>query len=338
MDDGAFSRLPKSVVATVLLALGGCGSAVPAPGGDATTGGGPAPASVTGQSPRPQAPTPGGTPPAAAPTRPGTPVPALRTPAVGDVDGDGRSDHLTLPSPGLVRVGYAGGRSDTVRFEAASEPGARLLGTQDADGDGRAEVFVRSTTGAATQFATVFRYVGGHLRVVTLDGAQTRLAYGGSVTHQDSWAAATLGAAGIQVLHLCGRGKDVPLPADPDPVPYVVLEYLDRMDLAYAAADAVVCRAGAGTVCEVTALGLPAAFVPLPIGNGEQEIHARTMVDAGGGLLVADGAVSPEWVAATVPGLITDRPRLDAMGAAASALIPRNADERLARIVLECGR
>jgi len=194
MDDGAFSRLPKSVVATVLLALGGCGSAVPAPVGDATTGGGPATASVTGQSPRPQAPTPGGTPPAAAPTRPGTPVPALRTPAVGDVDGDGRSDHLTLPSPGLVRVGYAGGRSDTVRFEAASEPGARLLGTQDADGDGRAEVFVRSTTGAATQFATVFRYVGGHLRVVTLDGAQTRLAYGGSVTHQDSWAAATLGA------------------------------------------------------------------------------------------------------------------------------------------------
>ena len=71
-------------------------------------------------------------------------------------------------------------------------------------------------------------------------------------------------------------------------VPYVVLNYVDRMDLAYAAADAVLCRAGSNTVTEVSGVGLPAIYVPLPIGNGEQALNARPVVDAGGGLLVAD--------------------------------------------------
>jgi UDP-N-acetylglucosamine--N-acetylmuramyl-(pentapeptide) pyrophosphoryl-undecaprenol N-acetylglucosamine transferase len=109
------------------------------------------------------------------------------------------------------------------------------------------------------------------------------------------------------------------------------------MDLAYAAADAVLCRAGSNTVTEVSGVGLPAVYVPLPIGNGEQEHNARPVVDAGGGLLVADGALTKEWVAATVPGLLTDRDRLGAMGAAAAGVIPLDADEKLARIVLEAG-
>jgi UDP-N-acetylglucosamine--N-acetylmuramyl-(pentapeptide) pyrophosphoryl-undecaprenol N-acetylglucosamine transferase len=109
------------------------------------------------------------------------------------------------------------------------------------------------------------------------------------------------------------------------------------MDLAYAAADLVVCRAGASSVTEAAAVGLPAVFVPLPIGNGEQEHNARPVVDAGGGLLVADEALTPEWVSSSLPGLATDAERLASMGAAASALIPRDADEQLARIVLDTG-
>ena len=58
------------------------------------------------------------------------------------------------------------------------------------------------------------------------------------------------------------------------------------------------------------AVGLPAVFVPLPIGNGEQTLNARTVVDAGGALLVGDEALTPEWVRATVPGLLHDRDRL----------------------------
>jgi UDP-N-acetylglucosamine--N-acetylmuramyl-(pentapeptide) pyrophosphoryl-undecaprenol N-acetylglucosamine transferase len=148
-------------------------------------------------------------------------------------------------------------------------------------------------------------------------------------------SARALADAGVQVLHVVGpQGEATPEQTD---VPYVTVPFVDRMDLAYAAADLVVCRAGASSVTEAAAVGLPAVFVPLPIGNGEQEHNARPVVDAGGALLVADGALTPEWVSATVPALATDPERLATMGAAAAALIPRDADEQLARIVLETG-
>lgn len=151
-----------------------------------------------------------------------------------------------------------------------------------------------------------------------------------------SGAAGALAAAGVQVLHVVGpQGAAEP---DRGDVPYVIVDYVDRMDLAYAAADLVVCRAGASSVTEAAAVGLPAVFVPLPIGNGEQEHNARPVVDAGGGLLVADAELTPELVAQTVPALATDAGRLAAMGAAASALIRRDADERLAAIVLQTAR
>ncbi|HEU5036000.1 MAG TPA: undecaprenyldiphospho-muramoylpentapeptide beta-N-acetylglucosaminyltransferase [Nocardioides sp.] len=148
-----------------------------------------------------------------------------------------------------------------------------------------------------------------------------------------SGASAALAAAGVQVLHAEGKhGGASPTPSE---VPYVVVEFIDRMDLAYAAADLVVCRAGANSVTEAAAVGLPAVFVPLPIGNGEQVKNARPVVDAGGALLVDDADLTTDWVVRTVPALAADAGRLAAMGAAASALVPRDADEKLARIVLE---
>lgn len=152
-----------------------------------------------------------------------------------------------------------------------------------------------------------------------------------------SAAAGALATAGVQVLHVQGKhgGAEAPVPGGP---PYVVLDYVDRMDLAYAAADLAVCRAGANSVTEAAAVGLPAVYVPLPIGNGEQERNARPVVDAGGGLLVRDEDLDTAWVGAHVPALAADADRLAAMGAAASALIPRDADEKVARIVLETAR
>ena len=148
-----------------------------------------------------------------------------------------------------------------------------------------------------------------------------------------SGAARELGVAGVQVLHVVGpKGEAHPEPTD---VPYVVLDFVDRMDLLLAAADLMVCRSGASSVTEAAAVGLPAIFVPLPIGNGEQELNARPVVDAGGAMLIADADLTSAWVAETVPGLVTDPERLTAMGAAASALIRRDADDRLARIVVE---
>ncbi|MDN5895431.1 MAG: undecaprenyldiphospho-muramoylpentapeptide beta-N-acetylglucosaminyltransferase [Nocardioides sp.] len=151
-----------------------------------------------------------------------------------------------------------------------------------------------------------------------------------------SGAARVLGAAGVQVLHVVGpKGEATP---EETGVPYKVLHFVDRMDLAYAAADLVVCRSGASSLTEAAATGLPAVFVPLPIGNGEQTLNARTVVDVGGALLVADEALSTEWVEQTVPGLANDTERLSAMSVAASSLIPRDADEKLARIISAAAR
>jgi UDP-N-acetylglucosamine--N-acetylmuramyl-(pentapeptide) pyrophosphoryl-undecaprenol N-acetylglucosamine transferase len=150
-------------------------------------------------------------------------------------------------------------------------------------------------------------------------------------------AAADLQAAGIQVLHAIGPKRELAVPPT-GPLPYVVLNYVDRMDLAYAAADLVVCRSGANTVTEVSGVGLPAIYVPLPIGNGEQAFNARPVVDAGGGLLVDNATVSPDWVRATVPQLLHDTARLTAMSTAAKGVIRTDADERLARIILDVVR
>ncbi len=152
-----------------------------------------------------------------------------------------------------------------------------------------------------------------------------------------SGAEAGFAAAGVQVLHVVGPQGEASVARTPGQPPYVVLPFVDRMDLAYAAADLVLCRAGANTVTEVAAVGLPAVFVPLPIGNGEQELNARPVVEAGGGLLVSDGALTAEWVSRTVPALAADAGRLAAMSVAAASLIPRDADEVLARMVLEAG-
>ena len=92
---------------------------------------------------------------------------------------------------------------------------------------------------------------------------------------------------------------------------------------------------GANSVIEAAAVGLPAIFVPLPIGNGEQEHNARPVVDAGGALLVADADLTPTGSRPRCRSWRPTATRLAAMGAAASALVPRDADERLARIVLE---
>jgi UDP-N-acetylglucosamine--N-acetylmuramyl-(pentapeptide) pyrophosphoryl-undecaprenol N-acetylglucosamine transferase len=143
-----------------------------------------------------------------------------------------------------------------------------------------------------------------------------------------------LRAAGVQVLHLAGEGKGfVPAAAAPGDPAYVVVEYCDDMAAAYSAADAVVCRAGANTVSELTAVGLPAVYVPLPIGNGEQRLNAEPVVAAGGGLLVADQAFTPEWVSQVLVGWLADADALRLAGEAAAGCGVRDADERVADLI-----
>ena len=147
-------------------------------------------------------------------------------------------------------------------------------------------------------------------------------------------AAAEIRAAGVQVLHLLGprSGLEVHLPqAGP---PYVTLPYVDRMDLAYAAADFALCRSGALTCAEMTTVGLPAAYVPLPHGNGEQRLNALPIERAGGGLIVDDAALSPQWICEVLLPVMLDTPLVAGMSAAAARLGSRDTDDRLAAEVM----
>ena len=151
-------------------------------------------------------------------------------------------------------------------------------------------------------------------------------------------AAPAFDEAGIQVVHLTGRGKDGPVrKASAKASNYRVIDYLTDMELAYAVADLVLCRSGAGTVAELAALGIPGYFVPLPIGNGEQEKNAAEAVRAGGARLVRDRDFSLKNVTDEIIPLVLDGDRLAAMSTALSELMPVDADKRLARLIEETG-
>ncbi|MDI3421619.1 UDP-N-acetylglucosamine--N-acetylmuramyl-(pentapeptide) pyrophosphoryl-undecaprenol N-acetylglucosamine transferase [Streptomyces luteolus] len=94
--------------------------------------------------------------------------------------------------------------------------------------------------------------------------------------------------------------------------------YLDRMDLAYAAADLAVCRAGSATVAELSVTRTPAVLVPYPYAPGDHQTHnARVLTDVGAGLLLPDADTDPDRLAALVEPLLAEPSRLHAMAAAA---------------------
>ncbi|WP_278314899.1 undecaprenyldiphospho-muramoylpentapeptide beta-N-acetylglucosaminyltransferase [Lolliginicoccus levis] len=173
--------------------------------------------------------------------------------------------------------------------------------------------------------------------------APTLLVFGGSqgarsLNEAISAAAPELAAAGIGVLHAHGPKNSLDMPQSSGGPRYVSVPYLSRMDLAYAAADAVVCRSGAMTVAEVSAVGLPAVYVPLPHGNGEQELNARPVAEAGGGIIVKDAELTKQYVLDTVIPLLTDPDALSRMGRAAAGAGHRSAASEVARIVMDVAR
>ena len=233
--------------------------------------------------------------------------------------------HEQNARPGLAnRLGARWTPYVATTFSGTALPGARRIGMplrREIAGLDRAAT--RTTAlehlGLEAQWPTVL-VTGGSLGAKRLN---------------DAFAAssAVLSRSGVQVLHVTGLGKEfTPEPATAG-APYVVLPYADQMELAYAAADLVVARSGANTVCELTAVGLPAVYVPLPIGNGEQRLNAADVIAAGGGVLVDDAELTPRWVQENVIPLATDRDRLTAMSEAAARLGERAADESLADLV-----
>jgi UDP-N-acetylglucosamine--N-acetylmuramyl-(pentapeptide) pyrophosphoryl-undecaprenol N-acetylglucosamine transferase len=148
-------------------------------------------------------------------------------------------------------------------------------------------------------------------------------------------AAKAITSAGIQVLHVTGA-RNEPVEVPPDlPLPYVTVPYVGDMELGYAAADLVLSRGGGMTLAEVTTVGLPAIYVPLPYGNGEQRRNALPVVQAGGGLMVDDADLTPEWIEKTVIPLANDPVRLRDMGQAAARFGRPDGDEALRAFVLD---
>jgi UDP-N-acetylglucosamine--N-acetylmuramyl-(pentapeptide) pyrophosphoryl-undecaprenol N-acetylglucosamine transferase len=119
---------------------------------------------------------------------------------------------------------------------------------------------------------------------------------------------------------------------------YRPLNYIDRMDLAYAAADFVIGRAGAMTVAELTAVGLPACFVPLPIGNGEQSLNATPVVEAGGALMISDLQFNADFVRDQILPLVTNATKLNEMSKESSSLGHKDSAADLAELVLSVAR
>lgn len=147
-----------------------------------------------------------------------------------------------------------------------------------------------------------------------------------------SSAAANILGARWQILHITGERSQLP-PSELGG--YHLLRYCDRMDLALAAADFAVARAGSATVSELTALGIPAAYVPLDIGNGEQRLNAGAVVAAGGAIMVANSEFTPEWVSRRLVPLLQDRAAIAEMAARTSAGGVRDGADRLLALVRE---
>ncbi len=164
------------------------------------------------------------------------------------------------------------------------------------------------------------------------------LVFGGS---QGAQTLNTAIAAGLdqllpatQVLHLAGK-LDAPSLASRQNDRYRVLEFLEDMPLALAAADLCVSRAGASTLGELPAAGLPAILVPYPYAGGHQKYNGEVLVRAGGAVMLSNDEARAGKLVPAVLSLLTDPARLSSMSAAMKARTHPEAARVLAETLLE---
>lgn len=144
----------------------------------------------------------------------------------------------------------------------------------------------------------------------------------------DSWGDVL--AAGWQLLHVTGERSDL---VDPEVPGYAMRRYVDRMDFAFALADLVVSRSGAATVSEISALGMPAVYVPYAVGNGEQRLNAASSIDAGAATVIDDAAFTGDAVRTSIIPLLADDERRARMTAAAAHVGTRNGTENVIAMI-----
>ena len=143
-------------------------------------------------------------------------------------------------------------------------------------------------------------------------------------------------AAGLRVTHQTGRGDEERVRKGYESLPCEaeVLPFIDRMDNAYAAADLVVCRAGASTLSELTVFGKPSVLIPYPYAaHDHQRLNALALAAAGAAEVIVEQELTAEGLAGSIRSLQGDPRRRQAMGRAAAGLGRGDAAER---IVDEC--
>jgi UDP-N-acetylglucosamine--N-acetylmuramyl-(pentapeptide) pyrophosphoryl-undecaprenol N-acetylglucosamine transferase len=243
---------------------------------------------------------------------------------------------------------YVAARREGVPFvvhEANAKPGlANVLGARRASAVGVAFAGTPLRSGEV---------VGMPLRreVIALDRAASRaeaaahfgldaerpvlLVFGGSLGAQrlndafrDSWQDVL--AAGWQLLHVTGERSDL---TDAGVEGYTMRRYVDRMDLAFALANLIVSRSGAATVSEISALGIPALYVPYSVGNGEQRLNASSAVAAGAAELLDDATFDGDAVRRIVVPLLGDDERIARMAAAAENAGTRTGTENVIALI-----
>lgn len=143
---------------------------------------------------------------------------------------------------------------------------------------------------------------------------------------------ALLSAAGIQVLHIIGGASELEEVSEPE---FRRVRYVDQMELAIAASDFAVSRAGAATVSEFSAIGLPALYVPYPVGNGEQKFNLQDVLAAGGAVTVSDSEFTPDYVRATLIPMLSDTKRLAEMSESAKQAGVLDGTERFIALIDE---
>ncbi len=147
----------------------------------------------------------------------------------------------------------------------------------------------------------------------------------------------------LQVLHAAGRTQFAEsatrwerVRAAGNGPPARVVDFIDSMADAYAAADVVVCRAGATSIAELTVLGIPAVLVPYPHATGDHQHHnAAALERAGGAVLVEDDDLDAGRLVAEVEPLLTDPARHATMAQAARAFGRPDAAANVARLLLD---
>lgn len=177
---------------------------------------------------------------------------------------------------------------------------------------------------------------------------RTLLAFGGSLGARRinealvSASALWVAPGDVQVLHVAGRSDHDRCAAawsdalTGNALAVRCLPFIERMELAYAVADVVLCRSGASTIAELTALGLPSVLVPYPHAVAdEQTANAHALEQAGAAVLVPDRELDARRLVEVAEPILADERRRAAMSAAARALGRPSAAETVAHLILE---